>query len=93
MLNAQVAWQQAALGEVQARVARYADTVALFQALGGGWWHRKDADEVASSPRDASPLRARRQSCRSMSRPSSRATASGSENRARLMSLWKTSMR
>jgi len=55
MLNAQVAWQQAALGEVQARAARYADTVALFQALGGGWWHRKDADEVASSPRDASP--------------------------------------
>jgi hypothetical protein len=23
--------------------ARYADTVALFQALGGGWWNRADA--------------------------------------------------
>jgi NodT family efflux transporter outer membrane factor (OMF) lipoprotein len=28
--------------EVQAEAARYADTVALFQALGGGWWNRKD---------------------------------------------------
>lgn len=43
MLNAQLTWQQAALGLVQARAARYADTVALFQSLGGGWWHRQDA--------------------------------------------------
>ncbi len=28
--------------EAQAQTARYADTVALFQALGGGWWNRKD---------------------------------------------------
>jgi NodT family efflux transporter outer membrane factor (OMF) lipoprotein len=28
--------------EVQAQTARYADTVALFQALGGGWWNRDD---------------------------------------------------
>jgi len=27
---------------VQARAARYADTAALFQALGGGWWNRED---------------------------------------------------
>ena len=27
---------------IQARAARYADTVALFQALGGGWWSRTD---------------------------------------------------
>jgi outer membrane protein TolC len=26
---------------VQAQAARYSDTVALFQALGGGWWNRK----------------------------------------------------
>jgi len=25
---------------VQARAARLADTAALFQALGGGWWNR-----------------------------------------------------
>jgi len=27
---------------VQAQASRYADTAALFQALGGGWWHRND---------------------------------------------------
>jgi hypothetical protein len=26
---------------VQARAARLADTAALFQALGGGWWNRQ----------------------------------------------------
>ena len=25
---------------------RYADTAALFQALGGGWWHRDDLKEA-----------------------------------------------
>lgn len=50
MLNSELAWQQAALALVQARAARYADTVALFQSLGGGWWHRKDAEDVASNP-------------------------------------------
>jgi NodT family efflux transporter outer membrane factor (OMF) lipoprotein len=39
-LIAQQAHQQAAIALVQARAARYADTVALFQALGGGWWNR-----------------------------------------------------
>lgn len=28
---------------VQAQAARFSDTVALFQALGGGWWHRNDS--------------------------------------------------
>jgi outer membrane protein TolC len=27
---------------VQAQANRYADTAALFQALGGGWWNRTD---------------------------------------------------
>jgi outer membrane protein TolC len=38
----------ALLSLVQAKANRYADTVALFQALGGGWWNRSDveADEV-----------------------------------------------
>jgi outer membrane protein TolC len=30
---------------IQAQVNRYADTAALFQALGGGWWHRADLVE------------------------------------------------
>ena len=42
LLNAEQAYQQARIGLVQAQASRYADTAALFQALGGGWWHRQD---------------------------------------------------
>jgi NodT family efflux transporter outer membrane factor (OMF) lipoprotein len=42
LLNAQRTWQQARISLVQAEATRYADTAALFQALGGGWWHRAD---------------------------------------------------
>jgi NodT family efflux transporter outer membrane factor (OMF) lipoprotein len=42
LLNAQRAQQQALILLVQAQAARYADTAALFQALGGGWWNRVD---------------------------------------------------
>ena len=47
LLNAQVTYRQTLLALIQARAARYTDTVALFQALGGGWWNRHD---VAASP-------------------------------------------
>ncbi|HEX8961783.1 MAG TPA: efflux transporter outer membrane subunit [Rhodocyclaceae bacterium] len=43
LLSAEQAWQQAAGAQVQARASRYADTVALFQALGGGWWNGEAA--------------------------------------------------
>ena len=39
LLNAEQQYQRSRIGLVQARAARYADTAALFQALGGGWWH------------------------------------------------------
>jgi NodT family efflux transporter outer membrane factor (OMF) lipoprotein len=42
LLNAQRSYQQARLALVQAQAARYADTAALFAALGGGWWNRID---------------------------------------------------
>jgi NodT family efflux transporter outer membrane factor (OMF) lipoprotein len=42
LLSAEQAYQQARLNLVQAQANRYADTAALFQALGGGWWHRAD---------------------------------------------------
>lgn len=42
VLNAEQAYNTAALSSVQARANRYADTAALFQALGGGWWNRKE---------------------------------------------------
>jgi NodT family efflux transporter outer membrane factor (OMF) lipoprotein len=41
-LNAETAYNQALLTRVQAQATRYGDTVALFQALGGGWWNRKE---------------------------------------------------
>jgi NodT family efflux transporter outer membrane factor (OMF) lipoprotein len=42
LLSAQQADQQARIGLIQAQANRFADTAALFQALGGGWWHRPD---------------------------------------------------
>jgi outer membrane protein TolC len=42
LLSAEQAYQQARITLVQAQANRYADTAALFQALGGGWWHRAD---------------------------------------------------
>jgi hypothetical protein len=33
---------------VQAQAGRYADTAALFQALGGGWWNRRDVTPEAT---------------------------------------------
>ena len=41
LLSAQQAWQQARINLVSAQASRYADTAALFQALGGGWWNQK----------------------------------------------------
>jgi len=40
LLDAQRTYQQSHINLVQAQAARYADTAALFQALGGGWWQR-----------------------------------------------------
>ena len=42
LLNAEQVYQQALINLVQAQSNRYADTAALFQALGGGWWNRPD---------------------------------------------------
>src|SRR5580704_14067253 len=42
LLSAEQAYQQAVINLVQAEANRYADTAALFQALGGGWWNRAD---------------------------------------------------
>jgi NodT family efflux transporter outer membrane factor (OMF) lipoprotein len=41
LLNAQQQYQQTVISRIQAQAARYNDTVALFQALGGGWWHQR----------------------------------------------------
>jgi NodT family efflux transporter outer membrane factor (OMF) lipoprotein len=60
LLNAQQAYLQAVINLVQAQANRFADTAALFQALGGGWWNRTDrsAPEVATTAASQSPLEA-----------------------------------
>jgi NodT family efflux transporter outer membrane factor (OMF) lipoprotein len=40
LLNAEQTYQQSVIALAQARANRYADTAALFQALGGGWWNQ-----------------------------------------------------
>lgn len=50
VLNAQQTYQQALINLVQAQANRYADTVALFQALGGGWWNRSDVESDRDYP-------------------------------------------
>ena len=47
LLNAEQTYQQAVLTKVQNLANRYADTAALFQALGGGWWNRPDLADGA----------------------------------------------
>ena len=42
LLSAEQTYQQALINLVQAQSNRYADTAALFQALGGGWWNRAE---------------------------------------------------
>jgi NodT family efflux transporter outer membrane factor (OMF) lipoprotein len=39
VLNADAQYRQAKIAQVQAIAVRYQDTVALFAALGGGWWN------------------------------------------------------
>jgi NodT family efflux transporter outer membrane factor (OMF) lipoprotein len=42
LLTAEQTYYQAVINLIQAQANRYADTAALFQALGGGWWNRSD---------------------------------------------------
>ena len=49
LLNAEQTYEQAVVSRVQAQAARLADTAALFQALGGGWWNRT----ISRSPQPA----------------------------------------
>ncbi len=51
LLTAQQTYQNTALSRVKAQAARYSDTTALFQALGGGWWNRADVNpDTKGSP-------------------------------------------
>lgn len=50
LLTAQQTYAQTRIALAQAQALRYADTAALFQALGGGWWNRPALAE-ASTPK------------------------------------------
>jgi outer membrane protein TolC len=41
VIAAEQSYQQAVVNLVQAQSSRFADSAALFQALGGGWWTRE----------------------------------------------------
>ena len=47
LLIAQRQYQQAKLALAMAQATRLADTAALFQALGGGWWNREATASAA----------------------------------------------
>jgi len=49
VLNAEQQYQTARIALVKTQAARFADTAALFQALGGGWWNRADVAQAAAS--------------------------------------------
>ncbi len=51
VLSAQQGYQQTQIALVQAQAERFSDTAALFQALGGGWWHRAEFAQD-DSPRE-----------------------------------------
>ncbi|HEX3913497.1 MAG TPA: efflux transporter outer membrane subunit [Steroidobacteraceae bacterium] len=53
VLSAEQNYQSVAVALIKAKAQRYADTAALFQALGGGWWNR--ADVAANSSRKEIP--------------------------------------
>jgi NodT family efflux transporter outer membrane factor (OMF) lipoprotein len=46
VLTTEQAWQQARIARAQAAAARLADTAALFQSLGGGWWNRTETADI-----------------------------------------------
>ncbi|NVZ69133.1 efflux transporter outer membrane subunit [Pseudomonas costantinii] len=52
LLTAQQTYQNTVLARVKAQAARYSDTTALFQALGGGWWNRADVDPATKGKPD-----------------------------------------
>jgi NodT family efflux transporter outer membrane factor (OMF) lipoprotein len=51
VLLADTQYQQAKIADLQAIAVRYQDTVALFAALGGGWWNVQRADASADAPK------------------------------------------
>ena len=49
LLDAKRTYQTARINLVQAQANRYADTAALFQAMGGGWWNRPELEDISKA--------------------------------------------
>lgn len=47
LLASERQYQQSRISVIQAKASRMADTAALFQSLGGGWWHNQKNGEVS----------------------------------------------
>ena len=54
LLDAERNYQQSHVALVQAQAARYSDTAALFQALGGGWWNKPALAQAQTQPQATS---------------------------------------
>lgn len=50
LLAAEQDYQLAVFNLAQAQATRLGDTAALYVALGGGWWHRPDANAALAHP-------------------------------------------
>src|SRR4029077_2879642 len=55
LLDAQRTYQQARIALVIAQANRFADTVALFQSLGGGWWNCQEGAQARGAPTPPPP--------------------------------------
>jgi NodT family efflux transporter outer membrane factor (OMF) lipoprotein len=53
LLSAEQTYQQGSINLALALANRYADTAALFQALGGGWWNRSGVPAAWSEKGDS----------------------------------------
>jgi len=52
LLSAQQQFRSSHISVVQARATLIADTAALFQAMGGGWWQRGNAYKTVAGGAD-----------------------------------------
>ncbi len=59
LLAAQQSYQQSRIAYVRAAASRYTDTIALFQALGGGWWNRTATGPIHARRVSAVPMTGR----------------------------------
>ena len=55
VLVADAQYHQAKIADIQAIAVRYQDTVALFAALGGGWWNAVGGEISAAAAAPAAP--------------------------------------